>query len=73
MFAKEKCEDPLISSSPITVIVLPTVLKDCAVFPGAITIIGISAANILLIGKVKTIISFIINCFFSRFIILDKI
>jgi len=36
------------------------VLNDWGVFPGAITIIGISAANILFTGKVKIIISFII-------------
>ena len=60
MFAKEKCEDSFILSESITVTELPTVLNDWGVFPGAITIIGISAANILFTGKVKIIISFII-------------
>ena len=42
---------------------LPTMLYDCTFFPGEITIIGMSAANILLTGKVRIIINF--NIFFS--------
>ena len=43
--AKEKCEDLLILSLSITVTALPTVLRDCGVFPGAITITGMSCAK----------------------------
>jgi len=47
-----------ISSSTVTDV--PTVEIDCVFLLGAITIIGISAANTALNGKVKIIMSFII-------------
>jgi len=42
-----------VSSSTVTDV--PTVETDCAFLLGAITIIGISAANKLFVGKVKII------------------
>ena len=60
---KEKSEDSLIAFPSITVTVLPTVLKDCGVFPGEMTIIGTSAANILFTGNISIIVNLII--FFS--------
>jgi len=62
-FAKEKCDELLIVSLVKTSTELPTVLKDCTVFPGEITTIGISSANTPLYGKLKTINIF--NNFFS--------
>jgi hypothetical protein len=47
-----------VSSSTVTDV--PTVETDCAFLLGAITIIGISAANTALNGKIKIINNFII-------------
>jgi len=45
IFGKKEDEELLILSLVITSTVLPTVLKDCKVFPGEMTITGISPAN----------------------------
>ena len=48
---------------------LPTVLKDCGDFPGAITIIGISAANKFFTENTKIIINAVIYiCCFNTIV-----
>ena len=52
-FAKEKFGELLIVSLVKTSTELPTVLNDCTVLPGEMTITGISAANILFAGNIN--------------------